>query len=46
MGHWLGHVGMLSHGVTFSLGPAKMCSPTIFETYFSYNSDIWTAVTN
>ena len=26
---------MLSHGVTFNLGSAKVCSPAIIETYFS-----------
>ena len=45
MGHWLGSVGMLSHGVTFNLVSAKLCSPTIFETYFSYNKDVRIAVT-
>ena len=37
---------MLSHGVIFDLGPAKVCSPAIFETYFSYDKDIWIAVTD
>ena len=26
---------MLNHGVTFNIGPAKVCLPTIFETYLS-----------
>ena len=45
MNHWLGSVGMLNHGVTFNLGSAKVCLPSIFETYFSYYKDIWIAVT-
>ena len=43
MGHWLGGVGMQSHCVIFNLGPAKVCSPAISETYFSYDKDIWIA---
>ena len=35
---------MLNQGVTFNLGSAKVCSSTIFETYFSYRKDIWIAV--
>ena len=31
-GHWLEGVGMHHHGVTFNFGPAKVCSPAIFET--------------
>ena len=31
------------HGVTFNFGSAKVCSPAIFETYFSYDKDIWIA---
>ena len=42
----LGSVGMLSHGVIFNLGPAKVCSPAIIETYFSYDKYIWIAVTD
>ena len=34
-------VGMQSHCVIFNLGPAKVCSPPMFETYFSYDKDIW-----
>ena len=45
MSHWLGSVGMLNHGVTFNLGFAKVCLPTIFETYFACHKDIWIAVT-
>ena len=33
MGHWLGSVDMLSHGMTFNLGSGKVCSAAIFETY-------------
>ena len=37
---------MLSQGVIFNFGPAKVCSSAIIEIYFSYNKDIWIAVTN
>ena len=37
---------MLSHGVIFNLGSAKLCSPAIIKTYFSYDKDIWIAVTD
>ena len=37
---------MLSHGVIFNLCSAKVCSPAIIETYFSYNKDICIAVTD
>ena len=30
--------------VIFNLGSAKVGSPAIIETYFSYNKDIWIAV--
>ena len=33
----------MHHGVTFSFGCVKMCSPAIFETGFPYNKDIWIA---
>ena len=36
---------MQNHGVTFNLGSTKVCSPAIFETYFSYHKDIWITVT-
>ena len=36
----------MHHGVKFSLGSARVCSPTIFETCFSYDKDIWIAATN
>ena len=36
-----GTVGVHHHGVTFNFGSAKVCSPTIFETRFSYDKDIW-----
>ena len=32
--------------VTFNFGSAKVCSPTIFETSFSYDKDIWIATTD
>ena len=44
IGHWLGSVGMLNYCVTFNLGSAKVCSPAIFDTYFSCDRDIWIAV--
>ena len=31
----------MHHSVTFNFGSAKVCSPTIFETSFSYDKDIW-----
>ena len=34
---------MHHHGVTFSF--AKVCSPAIFETCFSYDKDLWIAAT-
>ena len=34
----------MHHGVTFSFESAQVCSPAIFETCFSYDKDIWTAV--
>ena len=42
MVHWLGSVSILNHGVISNLGSAKVCS-AIFETYFSYHTDIWIA---
>ena len=36
----------MHHGVTFNFGPAKVCSPAIFETCLSYNKDMWIAATN
>ena len=33
------------HGVTLNFGPAKLCSPAILETSFSYDKDIWIAAT-
>ena len=36
----------MHHGVTFNFGSAKVCSPAIFETSFSYKNDIWIAATN
>ena len=32
---------MLSHGMTFNLGSAKVCPLDIFETYFSSDKYIW-----
>ena len=37
---------MHHHGVTFNFGSAKVCSPAIFETCFSYDKDIWIVATN
>ena len=36
----------MHHGVTFNFGSAKVCSPAIFETYFSYDKGIWFAATD
>ena len=36
----------MHHGVTFNFGSAKVCSPAIFETSFSYHKDIWIAATD
>ena len=33
-------------GVTFNFVSAKVCSPAIFETPFSYDKDIWIAATD
>ena len=38
-------IGWGGVGVTFSFGSAKVCSPAIFETCFSYDKDIWIAAT-
>ena len=37
---------MLSHGVIFDLGSAKVCSSDIIEIDFSNDKDIWIAVTD
>ena len=37
---------MQSHGTTFNLESAKMCSPAIIETYISYYKDIRLAATD
>ena len=34
----------MHRGVTFN--SAKVCSPAIFETSFSYDKDIWIAATD
>ena len=39
-------IGMQNHGVIFNVGSTKECSPAIYETYFSYQKDIWIAVTS
>ena len=36
----------MQHGVTFSFGSAKVCSPAMLETSFSYDKDIWIAATD
>ena len=36
----------MHHGVTFNFGSAKVCSPAIFATSFSYNKDIWINATD
>ena len=35
----------MHHPVTFYYGPAKVCSPAVFETGFSWDKDIWIAAT-
>ena len=35
----------MHHCVTFNFSSAKVCSPAIFETSFSYDKDIWIAAT-
>ena len=32
--------------VTFNFGSAKVCSPAIFETSFSYDKYVWIAATD
>ena len=34
------------HSVAFNFGSAKVCSPIVFETCFSYDKDIWIAATD
>ena len=36
----------MHHGLTFTFGFAKVCSPAIFVTCFSYDKDIWIAATD
>ena len=36
----------MHYGMTFNFGSAKLCSPIIFETCFSYDKDIWIAATD
>ena len=36
----------MHHGGNFNFGSPKVCSPAIFETYFSYDKDIWIAATD
>ena len=36
----------MHRGVTFNFGPARVCSSAIFETSFSYDKDIWIAVSD
>ena len=36
----------MHHGVTFKFDSAKVSTPAIFETSFSYAIDIWIAATN
>ena len=31
----------MHYSVTFNFSSGKVCSPTIFETSFSYDKDIW-----
>ena len=36
----------MHHGMTFNFGSAKVCSPAMFETCFSYNKVLWIAATD
>ena len=36
----------MHHGITFNFGSAKVCSPAIFETSFSYDKDVWITATD
>ena len=36
----------MHHGVTFNFGSAKVSSPAIFDTSFSYDKDKWNAATD
>ena len=36
----------MHHDVIFSFGSAKVCSPAIFETCFSFDKDTWIAATD
>ena len=36
----------MHHGVTFNFDLAKVCSPAIFDTSFSYDKDAWIAATD
>ena len=36
----------MHYGVTFNFGFAEVCSPTISETCFSYDKDIWITATD
>ena len=36
----------MHHGVIFNFGSVKVCSPTIFETSFFYDKDIYIAATD
>ena len=36
----------MHRGVMFNFGSVKVCSPSICETCFSYDKDIWIAVTD
>ena len=36
----------MHHGVTFNFSSAKVCSPAIFETSYSYDKYIWMAATD
>ena len=46
MGTLVGGVGVQRHGVTFSFGSAKACSPAILETCLSYDKYTWIAATD
>ena len=42
-GTLVGGAGMLIRKVIYNFESTKVCSPAIFETYVSYDKDIWIA---
>ena len=46
MGHWLVSVGMLSHGMTFNLVSAKVCSPAKAAMHISLTQLLYVFLLN